>query len=86
MLTDIQSPLQGPFHRRVEPIFEAGRYEIDRKDKQHRGRQQGQGYKRYHQACPQVGANRAAAAIVDQFDQVAKNQEDKQKQQKQIDV
>ena len=84
--SDDQGILQGLFHWNVKPEIETGGDEVYREKKQYNRRQQGKCNERNRKTRSKLGTHDLAFAFVQQFDQVAKNQEYEQNKQQQIDV
>lgn len=86
LLTDVQRVCQCPFHRGIEPEGNGIGNELDGKEKQYRGGNQGENDKRGDQPGFEFGAENVFLFFIVQFCQVPEHQKKQGQQQQQVDV
>ena len=85
-LADLKGVFQGLFHRLVEPELDAAGDEIDGKNKQDGGGQEGEDDEGHHQARAQIGPHHLVTALVEELYQVTEDQENQKDKQYQVDI
>jgi hypothetical protein len=86
VFANIQGSFQRVFHRDVEPKRHTGGNELDRKEKQKDGGNQGKAGKGHDKFRAQLGSQDLSLAVIKKFYDISEDKEDQQQQHKHVDV